>query len=364
MASIRTNQRKDGTTAYRVFFRYGDGRQSCYTFQTEQLAQTFKTAVNQLGAEKAIALHRLDRQPRAAHSVTVTEWVQEHIDHLTGAQADTVATYRAYLKNDIAPTLGSVPLDQLTDRDVARWIQGMTGSPKTIANKQRFLSSALTAAVKADKIAANPAAGARIPRGEKREMVFLSRDEFAILLNAITEPWRPLVEFLVASGCRWGEATSLRPSDVNREDGTVRIARAWKYSSDTGYTLGATKTRKSLRTINVPKTVLDRLDYSHEWLFVNRVGAPVRIHGFAPRVWRPAIKRAEPKIHKTPRVHDLRHTCASWLIQAGIPLPVIQQHLGHESIETTVGTYGHLDRRSAQAAADVMGKLLDPTSQG
>lgn len=207
-------------------------------------------------------------------------------------------------------------------------------------------------------MAANPAAGARLPRTERREMVFLSRDEFAILVAAVTEPWRPLVEFLVASGCRWGEATALRPGDVDRAAATVRIARAWKYSPGTGYIIGAPKTRKSVRTINIPKPLLGRLDYSNDWLFVNRTEGPIRIHGFQSRVWQPALKRAEPDIGKRPRVHDLRHTCASWLIQAGVPLPVVQQHLGHESIETTVGTYGHLDRRSAQAAAEVIGKLL------
>ena len=40
-------------------------------------------------------------------------------------------------------------------------------------------------------------------------------------------------------------------------------------------------------------------------------------------------------------MHDLRHTCASWMIQAGVPMPVIQQHLGHESIQTTIGVYGN-----------------------
>lgn len=56
--------------------------------------------------------------------------------------------------------------------------------------------------------------------------------------------------------------------------------------------------------------------------------------------------------------HDLRHTCASWMIAAGIPLPVIQSHLGHESITVTVGTYGHLDRSSRRAAADAVGQML------
>jgi integrase len=47
------------------------------------------------------------------------------------------------------------------------------------------------------------------------------------------------------------------------------------------------------------------------------------------------------------------------MIQAGVPLPVIQQHLGHESIQTTVAVYGHLDRRSMQAAADAIGRALE-----
>jgi integrase len=54
-------------------------------------------------------------------------------------------------------------------------------------------------------------------------MVCLSYDDFARLLANFTEFWRPLVEFLVAPGCRWGEATSLKPSDIDRTNNTVRV---------------------------------------------------------------------------------------------------------------------------------------------
>lgn len=59
-----------------------------------------------------------------------------------------------------------------------------------------------------------------------------------------------------------------------------------------------------------------------------------------------------------PRVHDLRHTCASWMIGAGVPLVVVSRHLGHEDITTTANVYSHLDRRSFDDAAEAIGRML------
>lgn len=355
MASIRRRERKDGSVYWAVLYKY-QGKQTSSSFGDRQEAVDFQSLANRTSPEKAREVWAARLRPQRV--VTVEQWVNEHIDHLSGVQANTIGQYRAYLANDIAPVLGFIPLTELTDRDVARWIQDMEGSAGTIRNKQRFLSSALSTAVKAGHITSNPAAGARLPRSERREMTFLTKEEFGILHDSVTEYWKPLVQFLAISGARWGEATALRPGDVNREEGTVRISRAWKYTAGTGYTVGAPKSAKSVRTINLPQALLDRLDYDHEWLFINRDRGPVRIHGFRPRVWEPAVERAELKIHKRPRIHDLRHCCASWLIQSGTPLAVVQAHLGHESIETTVGTYGHLDRRSGQAAANVLAAFL------
>ena len=202
------------------------------------------------------------------------------------------------MKNDIDEPLGDLPLVSLSRDDIALWMQALAdagASGKTIANKHGFLSSALNAAVRAGRIPSNPAAGQRLPTSERQEMVCLSHEDFARLLNNITEYWRPLVEFLVASGCRWGEATALRPSDVNRVENTVRIRRAWKRTYDRGgYEIGPPKTKKSVRTINVPKAVLDKLDYSKEWLFLNKAARPVKGNGFHDRIWQPAVERTWP----------------------------------------------------------------------
>ncbi|BBZ09835.1 tyrosine-type recombinase/integrase [Mycobacterium branderi] len=366
MATIRRRQRIDGSTYWQVRYRV-DGQETSTSLDDPNDAEEFRRLVEAVGGARARQVHGIDRPIRGGP--TVTKWLEHHIEHLSGVERRTPEDYRSYLRNHIAPTLGHIPLTSLTRDDVARWVEKMRddgASGKSVANRHGFLSSALNAAVEAGHIAANPAVGVRLPRTERDEMRFLSRDEFAALLAEVTEPWRPMVRFLVASGARLSEVTALRPYDVNRTEHTVRISRAWKRGGG-GYHLGAPKTKRSVRTIDVPASVLDDLDYSGEWLFTNpgrgrrAAGGPVRAPNFRANVWWPAVERAQLAPPR-PRIHDLRHTCASWMITAGVPLPVIQRHLGHESIKTTIDLYGHLDRSSAQAAADAIGRLLGPTA--
>ncbi|HWU22737.1 MAG TPA: tyrosine-type recombinase/integrase, partial [Nocardioides sp.] len=95
---------------------------------------------------------------------------------------------------------------------------------------------------------------------------------------------------------------------------------------------------------------------SRETLFLGPRGAPVRHRSFWSDVWLPSCARAglEPR----PRIHDLRHSHVAWLVAAGVPLPVIQARLGHESITTTIDTYGHLLPDLQRAAADAASRVL------
>jgi integrase len=159
---------------------------------------------------------------------------------------------------------------------------------------------------------------------------------------------------------RFSEATALTSADIDATARTCRINKAWKYSGDYRPEIGPPKTKKSIRIISLPRAALEVVDLTVPgFLFTNGAGNPVRAQEFFNGGWKPGRARAMAAgLTKEPRVHDLRHTCASWMIQAGVPLPVIQQHLGHESIQTTIGVYGHLDRRSAQAAAAAIGTAL------
>ena len=362
--SVRYRERRDGSAYWQVRFRE-NGRECSVSWNSENEARKHDALIRQVGSVRAREILALASSPLS--EMPLREWLDKFNDSLTGIEPGTINRYKAYVRRDIGPALGDMPITVLSRDDIAAWLNKLAeknASGKTIKNKRDYLSGALKAAAKEGLIKANPCEGVRAPRWDREEMCFLTHDEFNLLLERVPTYWQPLVEFLVASGCRWSEATALKPAAVNLSEGTVRVTKAWKTGAG-GYTLGVPKTKKSVRTINVPIDTLNKLDYTGEWLFTNsgrgrkNPDGPVRIHSFHPNVWRPAITRAQKSgLDKFPRIHDLRHTCASWLIQAGLPLPVIQQHLGHESIQTTVNTYGHLDRTSARAAADVIGNLL------
>lgn len=381
MASVRDRERKDGTYTYAVLYTL-NGKQTSVPFGTRAEAEDFRDLVNRIGARRAMEIEDIplpkSTEPKAS-AWTVEQWCTHHIDHLTGVEQGTIDLYRTFVRIDIAPTIGAIPLGRLTEEDIANWVATMatTVSKKTghlpaansVKHKQAFLSGVLAKAVP-KYIPTNPAAGRRMPRiiggdagADDIRQRMLSRDEFDRLLASVTTPWQPLVEFLVASGCRWGEVCALRPGDIDPEHGTVRIVRARKHSASGGYVLGVPKTKRSKRTVNVDRRVLDKLSYDSAWLFTNRIGGPVRYHTFRSKVWKPAAERSQ--LVPEPRIHDLRHTYASWMLNAGVPVPVVSRQLGHESIQVTVDIYGDIDRTVAAQAAAVMGEILArPSVQG
>jgi integrase len=357
VASIHAQKNRAGNT-YRVLWRQ-DGRQRSLTFENLPAAERFKTLVEDHGPDEALRIIELDEVGR--HVPTVTEWLCTHIDNLTGVQPATLARYRTYVLRDIDPVFGSMPLSAVTETTIAKWVKQLGGSGKTISNKHGFVSGAFNAAVRAAVMATNPCQGRRLPHTRVEETVFLTPDEFRLLRDHIErERWKNLATWLVTTGMRFSEATALTAGDINTHAKTCRINKAWKYSGDYRPEIGPPKTKKSTRTISLPPAALEVLDLTAPgFLFTNGAGNPVRAQEFFNGGWKPGRDAAmKAGLTKSPRVHDLRHTCASWMIQAGVPLPVIQQHLGHESIQTTIGVYGHLDRRSAEAAAAAIGAAL------
>lgn len=385
MASVRTRTRADGEIYFQLQYRL-DGKQPSIAFHDADSAYSWCERFNKLGSATALEMLRAEQraQETGCSVRTLSAEGEEYIDTLTGVEEGTRKRYRAYMRNDIEPFFGAaIPPTAIVDTSVRRWINSMerTGgrsgkgqSPKTIANKHGFLFGLMEWLFRKGKIPANPCADSKLPRVDLAEMVFLEVEEFGALHDALPRRWRLFVKFLVASGCRWGEVTALQVGDIDRRKNTVRVRRAWKYTGG-ARVLGKPKTKKSRRTINLDPDLVAELDLTgraySEWLFPNDQGGPIQVSMFYKQVWVPTLDEIadavddpedDPLNGKRPRIHDMRHTCASWLLNAGTPLPVVQAHLGHESIKTTSDRYGHLDRRTAAEAAATLGAQL-PSSQ-
>ncbi|MCT7371442.1 tyrosine-type recombinase/integrase [Mycolicibacterium llatzerense] len=372
MASISERTSKAGTS-YVVRWR-DEGRGSQQRTVTVALradAEKFVAVVEAFGGRTACEMYdRLDVYTKGEPTPvgpTLSEFLTAHVNGLTGVEKRTRSQYRDYIRKDIDPVIGMMPVDRVTRADIRRWVQHMEESGaagKTMKNKHGFVSGVFNAAITEGTYSkANPCVGVAIKETETGEMVFLTQAEYQTFLAAFTDRYKPVMRFLVASGVRFSEMAALRPSDVDYQTGSVRISRAWKKVDDAAlsWELGPPKTKKSKRTIVVPVDCLPVVPDGQEYLFVNTHGNPLRSTTFGPNVFKKTLARlqkADKTFTKTLRVHDMRHTCASWMIQAGVPLPVIQRHLGHESIQTTVDRYGHLDQSAAKLAADAMAAML------
>jgi integrase len=229
VASIHAQNNSRGKT-YRVLWR-ADGRQRSLTFENLPSAERFKTLVEDHGPDEALRVIELDEIGK--HVPTVTEWLNIHIDNLTGVQPATLNRYRTYVTRDVDPVFGSLPISAVTETTIARWVNQLDGSGKTISNKHGFVSGAFNAAVRAGVMATNPCVGRRLPHTRVEETVFLTPAEFKLLRDHIErERWKNLATWLVTTGMRFSEATALTPSDIDAEARTCRINKAWKYSGD------------------------------------------------------------------------------------------------------------------------------------
>ena len=379
MASIRERRAKGGTT-WAVLYRHA-GKQRSDTFTSLAKAQRHAERIERLGADAARRI--LDAEEGVDPEVmpTVAEQVTRHVDALSGVQPYTITTYRTMARQLADTALGALPLDAATREDVAGWIrtQERAGvSAKTIKNRQALLSAALTRAVDDGLVVRNVAARAKIARTERREMTFLTPAEFQVLLARASEHYRPLLMFLFGTGMRLGEATALRVSDVHPEftPATVTITRAWKK----GAGLGPPKTSAGRRTISIPQALVEAIEplrqgrSPDDLLFTNTAGRRIlqaSLHdlwqGWVTD-WTPGpsgkpVKRS-PALGKVPRIHDLRHSHAAFMIGQGISLYDLKQRLGHESITTTADTYGHLMPEAQVQAERAAALAFTPPAAG
>jgi len=325
------------------------------------------------GKTRKEALEKLEALKRQAQEVgrlpdggTMT--VGEYLGHWLEQAAPrlrpkTVYDYEIVCRRHIAPHIGNLRLSKLTPLHIAKLYAALSKglSPRRVGQVHGVLHKALGDAHRWGLMANNPAALVDAPKRPHVERTLWTPEQVTAFLRALQEGrggrYGVLFGFLLASGCRVGEALGLRWTDVDWTAGTVHIERQVTELRSKPLE-GPPKTRAGVRTIALPtwglgllrRRWLEALAEGHgERVFCTERGT-VPLQGNLRRALLAlCAKLGLPAI----RVHDLRHISLSLLAMAGVPLKVAQARAGHSTAQVTLDVYQHVlgdgDKAAAQA---------------
>jgi integrase len=278
------------------------------------------------------------------------------------------------LREHLIPYFGRRRLDQITVDDVAAFIaamrrKGLRGS--TTLTALRPLSRILAHAARRGAIPINPCS--QLERGERprlddqRPKRILTLEEMqALIASADCEQYRCLLELMLATGVRIGEALGLAVGDLDREHSLIRV----EYQLGRDGSRTPLKTAESQRSIDIPPQLMRRLlalvaargavfDPT-ALVFASRNGT-----GLVRKVAREALKRAVKAAAiaaPEPALHDLRHSHASMLIALDVPVVDVQRRLGHRKPDTTLRVYAHQWKEREARRSQIgrqLGQLFD-----
>jgi integrase len=287
-------------------------------------------------------------------------------------KASTVRFYTDNIENHVVPVVGAVPIGAVSRKHCRELVTAAREKGLKVATVRgiaRTLSVVLSQAVEDEHLAANPALklGKYLRRGDepKPHIDPLTRAEAMHLLNVAHDhvpEWHPWLLTALRTGLRLGELLALQWGDIDWHGGFIQVQRnlvGGKLTTPKNHQCRRVDLSRQLRAT----LRLWRRRKSAEWL---KLGRPRPTWVFSSVVGTPFdesnVRKAYGRIleqaelrHR--RIHDLRHTFASLLIQQGESLVYVKEQMGHASIQITVDIYGHLVPGGNRAAVD---RLDDP----
>lgn len=344
---------------YRAVYRDADGR--------KRSAGVFPRKTD--ATRKATAAEQGERDmPTPAEGRRMT-WGQFEEQWQAGRTVTpgTRKTDEPKLKLHVRPKWKDVELRNITPDSVQQWVAELTAkglAPSTVTKCYRLLSSSMRSAVKARILVASPCQGITLPRVGPTPERYLEDDEYKAI-RAPMDPFDQLaLDLLIGTGMRLGEALGLHWESVDLERKEIRIEWAYDREGTKGF-----KAPKPSAARSVP--IGDALTRQLKAHFkATGYGSPAKLpyqgsrkvrtglvlahidgkpmngdnlrHRFeaAARIAWVGKGKTRRKVGHV-RLHDLRHTYASRLVRAGVPIQEVSRLLGHASITTTM-RYAHL----------------------
>lgn len=187
------------------------------------------------------------------------------------------------------------------------------------------------------------------PNEIKKEMKFFTLDEFKVFLSVIDdEKWKLFFEILFYCGLRQGELQAITWNDINFEKSTIFITKTLTTKiKGEKWTISSPKTKTSKRILPITKILLEELkklksdqqkiiNFSNSWFVVGDI-EPLK----ETNICNHKNKYCKLANVKTIRIHDFRHSCASFLINNNADILTVSKYLGHANVSVTLNTYTH-----------------------
>lgn len=267
----------------------------------------------------------------------------------------TMLSKFAMIDKHILPSFKTLRVNAITPAAIRAWqneILSKGYSPSYSYSLHRQLSAILNFACRYYGLQANPAARAGAIGRNEEHQAFWTLDDFRRFAATLTEPTQIMLFYLLFwTGCRIGEVLALTWDDVG--EGSIRVNKTMSRLHGAPY-VRAPKTRESIRTVNLPSFISEMLtDYKRLTAYTGPRLFQVTSSAAARLLARHAKQAGLERI----RLHDLRHSHASMLIQAGVPAIAIAERLGHKNAQTTLRVYAHLYQSTKDEVVSVLEKI-------
>jgi integrase len=376
---MRGHIEKRGKNSYSIVVSLGkDATTGKYRYQWVSVKGTKKDAEKRLSE----LLHQLDTGTfMKPNKTTVGEYLRRWLEDYVKPQLSPRGSerYESIVRVHLIPNLGNIPLTHLKPEHIQKHYSTMQNkglSALTVRYHHTVIHKALQTAIKWGLLNRNAADGVDVPRTRRNEMQTWDGNDIITFLEAAKDsPYYALFHTALFTGMRRSELLALQWRDIDFHQ--IYVNRSLHQLRDGSYVFTQPKSAKSRRSIALsPSSILILSEHKEkqkgirailgiplkddDLVFSTPDGKPLRPNTVS-RAWPMLAARAGLKVI---RLHDARHSHASLMLKQGVHPKIVQERLGHASIQITLDTYSHVAPGLQEAAAESFDKLVSPKYNG
>ncbi len=347
------------------------------------------------------------------------EWMENAAQ--TSVRANTFTNYGDLISLYLKPRLGHVTLAKLNPGVIQAAYRALETEanlgPRSVRLAHSVLHNSLDQAVRWRYLRRNPSNSVTLPKQVRQKFdVFTSQEASDFMTEANRHRLGPLVELATVTGMRPGELLGLQWSNVDLRDGLVRVIHTLTRAGKK-WALNPPKTKRGRRTVPLPaqtttslkawkkRQAEERMNAGELWqgthkptdgfVFTRLTGNPLEQRNVVNRLFKPTLRRlhklqnqarelaeagvaveeiseklkrpeetvqrwiaADRVVPADLRMYDLRHSCATLLLLAGVNPKVVSERLGHSSVVITLDTYSHVLPTMQESATEKLAIVL------